>query len=259
MTSGLTPRLDDLHHSHHKVGQVLWVTIEVQPSDPSHQMHPESTWDIKREPDVRKPKELSANSHKKKRLGGQTERSASPKKVDRSKHEEASRKGSSENQSKTCESSRLALENTVVEGNTTAEAGEQDPGYAGTNAELAGRAKWLESRSGDSLGTKDRNVTIATEKKSAAAPEHVKLDSTGATKTYSSNSCSSHGSDTNHSQKESNRKPSELPKKGHHHSINTCSTNTTTQKATVSPGPWKIPGSNKLPDVLKSSPSAMSR
>lgn len=231
----------------------------VQASDPSHQMHPESTWDIKREPDVRKPKELLASSHKKKRLGEQTERSASPKKVDRSKHEEASRKGSLENESKTSESSRLVSENKVVEGNTTAEAGEPDPGYTGTNAELAGRAKWLESKRGGSLSTKDHNAAVATEKKSAAAPEYVKTDAPGATKTYSSNSCSSHGSDMDHSQKESDRKPSEFPRKGHLHSINTRNSNTTTRKATVSPGPWKIPGSNKLPDVLKSSTSAMSR
>uniref|UniRef100_A0ACB8FQN7 Uncharacterized protein n=1 Tax=Sphaerodactylus townsendi TaxID=933632 RepID=A0ACB8FQN7_9SAUR len=222
-------------------------------------MHPESTWDIKREPDVRKPKELSANSHKKKRLGDQTEKSASPKKADRSKHEEASRKGSSESQSKTGESGRPALENKVVEGNTIAETGERDPGYAGTNAKLSGRAKWQESKRGSSLSTKDQNATVATEKKSAAAPENVKFDSTGATKTYSSNSCSCHGSDMDHSQKEPGRKPSEFPRKGHLHSINTCSTNSTSRKATVSPGPWKIPGSNKLPGVLKSSTSATSR
>lgn len=228
----------------------------VQPSDPSHQMHPESAWDSKREPDVRKPKELSANSHKKKRLGEQTERSASPKKVDRSKHEEACRKGSSENQSKTGESSRLASENKVAEGGTSVEAGERDPGYAGTGAELAGRTKWPESKRGGSLSTKDHS---AAEKKSAATPEHVKLDLTGAIKMYSSNSCGSHESDTDHSQKEPERKPSEFPRKGHLHSINTRSANATTRKATVSPGPWKIPGSNKLPDVLKSSTSAMSR
>uniref|UniRef100_A0A803SS24 Membrane-associated guanylate kinase, WW and PDZ domain-containing protein 2 n=1 Tax=Anolis carolinensis TaxID=28377 RepID=A0A803SS24_ANOCA len=143
-----------------------------QPSDPSYHINPEPTWDIKREPDVKKPKELSANGHKKKRLGEQRERSVSPKKVDRSKHEEASRKGSSEGKSKTGESGGPTSDSKAVGLNATAD---------------------------------------------------------------------------------------EFPWKGHLHSINTRSTNTTARKATVSPGPWKIPGSDKLPSVLKSGTSAMSR
>uniref|UniRef100_A0A8C3HML9 Membrane associated guanylate kinase, WW and PDZ domain containing 2 n=1 Tax=Chrysemys picta bellii TaxID=8478 RepID=A0A8C3HML9_CHRPI len=162
-------------------------------SDPSHQINPEPRWDIKREHDVRKPKELSSNGHKKKRLGEQRERSASPKKIDR------------------------------------------------TNDEHLGRSKKPEK------------------KKSAAASEHVKLDLVGATKTYSSNSCSSHGSDMDQNKRDPDGKPSEFPRKGHLHSINTRSINNTVRKATVSPGPWKIPGSDKLPSVLKSSTSAMSR
>ncbi|XP_061438097.1 membrane-associated guanylate kinase, WW and PDZ domain-containing protein 2 isoform X5 [Rhineura floridana] len=223
-----------------------------QPSDPSHQINPESTWDIKREHDVRKPKELSANGHKKKRLGEQRERSASPKKIDRSKHEEASRK---EGKSKAGDSSRPASESKAGGLNTMAETGVRDYGYTGTNDELPGRSKWLESKTGGSLSIKDHSAT----EKLAAASEHVKLDSIGATMTYSSNSCSSHGSDTDHSQKESEQKPIAFPRKGQIHSINTRSTNTTARKATVSPGPWKIPGSDKLPGVLKSGTSAMSR
>nr|XP_060634301.1 membrane-associated guanylate kinase, WW and PDZ domain-containing protein 2 isoform X2 [Anolis sagrei ordinatus] len=230
-----------------------------QPSDPSYHINPEPTWDIKREPDVRKPKELSANGHKKKRLGEQRERSISPKKVDRSKHEEASRKGSSEGKSKAGESGRPTSDSKAVGLNATAEPGVRDHGCAGTNDELAGRSKWLDSKRGGSLGMKDHETAVAAVKKPAAASEHVKLDSSGATKAYSSNSCSSHGSDMDHNQKESERKPSEFPRKGHLHSINTRSTNTTARKATVSPGPWKIPGSDKLPSVLKSGTSAMSR
>ncbi|XP_062839596.1 membrane-associated guanylate kinase, WW and PDZ domain-containing protein 2 isoform X13 [Anolis carolinensis] len=230
-----------------------------QPSDPSYHINPEPTWDIKREPDVKKPKELSANGHKKKRLGEQRERSVSPKKVDRSKHEEASRKGSSEGKSKTGESGGPTSDSKAVGLNATAEPGVRDHGCAGTNDELAGRSKWLDSKRGGSLGIKDHDTAVAAVKKPAAASKHVKLDSSGATKAYSSNSCSSHGSDMDHNQKESERKPSEFPWKGHLHSINTRSTNTTARKATVSPGPWKIPGSDKLPSVLKSGTSAMSR
>uniref|UniRef100_A0A663EG82 Membrane associated guanylate kinase, WW and PDZ domain containing 2 n=1 Tax=Aquila chrysaetos chrysaetos TaxID=223781 RepID=A0A663EG82_AQUCH len=159
------------------------------PSDPSHQISPEPTWDIKREHDVRKPKELSVNGHKKKRLGEQRERSASPKKVDRSKHEEASWKGYSEGKNKTTDGGRPTSESKVVGHSVMIEAGAREHVCAGTSDEQFGR----------------------------------------------------------------------LRKKGHLHSISTRSTNTTVRKATVSPGPWKIPGSDKLPSVLKSGTSAMSR
>uniref|UniRef100_A0A8B9F3K1 Membrane-associated guanylate kinase, WW and PDZ domain-containing protein 2 n=1 Tax=Amazona collaria TaxID=241587 RepID=A0A8B9F3K1_9PSIT len=159
------------------------------PSDPSHQISPEPTWDIKRERDVRKPKELSVNGHKKKRLGDERERSASPKKVDRSKHEEASWKGYSEGKNKTTDGGRPTSESKVMGHSVMIEAGAREHVCAGTSDEQFGR----------------------------------------------------------------------LRKKGHLYSISTRSTNTTVRKATVSPGPWKIPGSDKLPSVLKSGTSAMSR
>ncbi|XP_063179596.1 membrane-associated guanylate kinase, WW and PDZ domain-containing protein 2 isoform X5 [Chroicocephalus ridibundus] len=229
------------------------------PSDPSHQISPEATWDIKREHDVRKPKELSVNGHKKKRLGEQRERSASPKKVDRSKHEEASWKGYSEGKNKTTDGGRPTSESKVVGHSIMIEAGAREHVCAGTSDEQFGRLRKPESKRGGSLSKKeDHKPTNTSEKKSAAAPDHVRLD-TGATKTYSSNRCSSPGSDMDHSQRDPDGKPSEFPRKGHLHSISTRSTNPTVRKATVSPGPWKIPGSDKLPSVLKSGTSAMSR
>ncbi|XP_015482794.1 membrane-associated guanylate kinase, WW and PDZ domain-containing protein 2 isoform X6 [Parus major] len=229
------------------------------PSDPSHQISPEPTWDIKREHDVRKPKELSVNGHKKKRLGEQRERSASPKKVDRSKHEEASWKGYSEGKNKTTDGGRPTSDSKVVGHSVMIEAGAREHMCAGTSDEQFGRLRKPESKRGGSLSKKeDHRSTNTSEKKSAAAPDHVKMD-TGATKTYSSNRCGSPGSDMDHSQRDPDGKPSEFPRKGHLHSISTRSTNTAVRKATVSPGPWKIPGSDKLPSVLKSGTSAMSR
>ncbi|TRZ23859.1 hypothetical protein HGM15179_003250 [Zosterops borbonicus] len=229
------------------------------PSDPSHQISPEPTWDIKREHDVRKPKELSVNGHKKKRLGEQRERSASPKKVDRSKHEEASWKGYSEGKNKTSDGGRPTSESKGVGHSVMIEAGAREHVCAGTSDEQFGRLRKPESKRGGSLSKReDHRSTNTSEKKSAAAPDHVKID-TGATKAYSSNRCSSPGSDMDHSQRDPDGKPSEFPRKGHLHSISTRSTNTTVRKATVSPGPWKIPGSDKLPSVLKSGTSAMSR
>ncbi|XP_009461182.1 PREDICTED: membrane-associated guanylate kinase, WW and PDZ domain-containing protein 2 isoform X1 [Nipponia nippon] len=229
------------------------------PSDPSHQISPEPTWDIKKEHDVRKPKELSVNGHKKKRLGEQRERSASPKKVDRSKHEEASWKGYSEGKNKTTDGGRPTSESKVVGHSIMIEAGAREHVCAGTSDEQFGRLRKPESKRGGSLSKKeDHKSTNTSEKKSAAASDHVKLD-TGATKAYSRNRCSSPGIDMDHSQRDPDGKPSEFPRKGHLHSISTRGTNTTVRKATVSPGPWKIPGSDKLPSVLKSGTSAMSR
>ncbi|KAM3673908.1 membrane-associated guanylate kinase, WW and PDZ domain-containing protein 2 isoform 3-T3 [Ammospiza maritima maritima] len=227
------------------------------PSDPSHQISPEPTWDIKREHDVRKPKELSVNGHKKKRLGEQRERSASPKKVDRSKHEEASWKGYSGGKNKTTDGGRPTSESKAVGHGVVIEAGAREHMCAGSSDEQFGRLRKPESKRGGSLSKRDHRSTNTSEK-SAAAPDHVKTD-TGATKTYGSNRCSSPGSDMDHSQRDPDGKPSEFPRKGHLHSISTRSTNTTVRKATVSPGPWKIPGSDKLPSVLKSGTSAMSR
>ncbi|XP_030094055.1 membrane-associated guanylate kinase, WW and PDZ domain-containing protein 2 isoform X1 [Serinus canaria] len=227
------------------------------PSDPSHQMSPEPTWDIKREHDVRKPKELSVNGHKKKRLGEQRERSASPKKVDRSKHEEASWKGYSGGKNKTTDGGRPTSESKAVGHGVMIEAGAREHMCAGASDEQFGRLRKPDSKRGGSLSKRDHRSTNTSEK-SAATPDHIKTD-TGATKSYSSNRCSSPGSDMDHSQRDPDGKPSEFPRKGHLHSISTRSTNTTVRKATVSPGPWKIPGSDKLPSVLKSGTSAMSR
>ncbi|XP_040541348.1 membrane-associated guanylate kinase, WW and PDZ domain-containing protein 2 isoform X8 [Gallus gallus] len=229
------------------------------PSDPSHQISPEPTWDIKREHDGRKPKELSVNGHKKKRLGEQRERSASPKKADRSKHDEPSWKGYSEGKTKVMDGGRLTSESRAVGHSVMMEAGTREHVCAGSSDEQFGRLKKPESKRGGSLSKKeDHRSTNTSEKKSAAAPDHAKLDA-GATKTYSSNRCSSPGSDMDQSQRDPDGKPSEFPRKGHLHPISTRSTNTTVRKATVSPGPWKIPGSDKLPGILKSGTPAMSR
>lgn len=199
------------------------------------------------------------NGHKKKRLGEQRERSASPKKVDRSKHEEASWKGYSEGKNKTTDGGRPTSESKAVGHSIMIEAGAREHVCAGTSDEQFGRLRKPESKRGGSLSKKeDHKSANSSEKKSAAASDHVKLD-TGAAKTYSSNRCSSPGSDMDHSQRDPDGKPGEFPRKGHLHSISTRSTNTTVRKATVSPGPWKIPGSDKLPSVLKSGTSAMSR
>lgn len=49
------------------------------PSDPARPRSPDPAWDVKREHDVRKPKELPAGGQKKQRLGEQSERAGRPR------------------------------------------------------------------------------------------------------------------------------------------------------------------------------------
>nr|XP_033813824.1 membrane-associated guanylate kinase, WW and PDZ domain-containing protein 2 isoform X3 [Geotrypetes seraphini] len=230
------------------------------PSGPTSQINPSPTGDIGKERDVGKPKELSAHGHKKKRVGESRERSASPKKMDRSKREEASRKGSSDGKHKRFESRRPTSEGKATGSRALTEAGAGGSAYTGTNEPRLNRPRSPESnRERLSCRKEDRRSAIAaTEKHTVPALEKVKSDPADATKTYTSNSCSSVATFMDQQQREQDGKYTEFSREGHLHTSNTRTT-TTARKAAVSPGPWKIPGSDKLPAVLKASTSAMTR
>nr|XP_019814979.1 PREDICTED: membrane-associated guanylate kinase, WW and PDZ domain-containing protein 2-like [Bos indicus] len=168
------------------------------PSDPSHQTNPDPTWDIKREHDVRKPKELSAGSQKKQRLGEQSERSASPQRAVQPGLEEA------------------------PGGQGQPEAGRPSsetraPGPALAEAARAGNKEGLQAPVGSELSRHGGP---------GAAPAFVE-GRAGARA----------GS------RQGSRPPGGAP----------------ARKAAVAPGPWKVPGSDKLPGVLKPGASAPGR
>ncbi|XP_075455719.1 membrane-associated guanylate kinase, WW and PDZ domain-containing protein 2 isoform X12 [Ascaphus truei] len=226
------------------------------PSDPTHKIHPEPAWDIYREQDTGKPKEHSANGHKKKRVGESRERSASPKKVDRSKREENSKNEFPEGKQKKTESGKTISAGKVTGKKSVSETGD---GHSGASDGGGRTSRFTEATREGAFCTKDIYKDANSEKKAVAALEQSRSDTGGISKVYSSNMSSSRVSAMDRDERDAQSKCSEFHKVGHLHSSNTRSISTATRKATVSPGPWKIPGSDKLPNILKSGTSAMSR
>ncbi|KAM4037560.1 membrane-associated guanylate kinase, WW and PDZ domain-containing protein 2 isoform 6-T6 [Anomaloglossus baeobatrachus] len=226
------------------------------PSDPTHQIHPEPAWDIYREQDMGKPKEHTANGHKKKRLGESRERSASPKKVDRSRREESFKKEFQEGKPKKSESGRTISAGKMTVKNV-GEVGECGYSAVSDGGGLISRS--TEANREGNFCTKDIYKDATSEKKSVAALEQSKSDLGGVSKVYSSNISTSRAGTMDQDERDAEAKCSEFQKESHLHASSTRSTSTAPRKATVSPGPWKIPGSDKLPSTLKSGTSAMSR
>ncbi|KAJ1161667.1 hypothetical protein NDU88_002151 [Pleurodeles waltl] len=221
-------------------------------------INPELAWDIQREHDAGTPKELSGTGHRKKRLGETRERSASPKKSDRSKREEAVKKGHLEAFNRTLEGGRSTSDVKRDENHVQKDSGVGNHMYAGDKEARSRRSRSPEAHIGETFCTKeDVKASQACEKKAPA--EQSRSDAASATRMHSSNSLGSRGSALVEEKKESKVKGSELPSEGRPHFSYTSRTINTTRKATVSPGPWKIPGSDKLPNVLKAGTSALSR
>ncbi|XP_018111245.1 membrane-associated guanylate kinase, WW and PDZ domain-containing protein 2 isoform X2 [Xenopus laevis] len=226
------------------------------PSDPTYQIQPEQAWDIYKEQDMGKPKENILNGYKKKRLGETRERSASPKKVDRSMHEENFKKEFQESKQKRTESSKTILKGKVTVKRVLIEA--EDCGYS-TSGDSRGRtSRSAETKSEGTLCAKEVNKDATSEKKSVSCLEQSKSDSSVISKVYSSNIASSRVGAMEQDERDAAAKCNDLQKEGHHHSTNTRSVTTASRKATVSPGPWKIPGSDKLPTTVKYGTSALS-
>ncbi|XP_069484132.1 membrane-associated guanylate kinase, WW and PDZ domain-containing protein 2 isoform X3 [Ambystoma mexicanum] len=230
------------------------------PSDPSHQINPELAWDIQREHDMVTPKERSATGYKKKRLGETSERSVSPRKAERPKREETSRKGFSEGKHKRLEGGGPTSDGREAESNVPRGARAGNNVYAGTNETGLQRSRSPEAHTEGAVFCTEEDLKPAQACHKRAASEQSRGDSTSATRMYSSNSHGSCGSTTAQEQREPIVRGSEFPREGYPHSCYASRTITTTaRKATVSPGPWKIPGSDKLPGVLKAGTSALSR
>ncbi|KAM5204449.1 membrane-associated guanylate kinase, WW and PDZ domain-containing protein 2 isoform 1-T1 [Hipposideros larvatus] len=180
------------------------------PSDPSHQISPDPTWDIKREHDVRKPKELSAGGQKKQRLGEQRERSASPQRAARPRLEEAP-----------------GGQGRPEAGRPSSEA--RAPGPAAADAADAARAGGKEGP------------------RAATGPELGRREGPGAAPAFAGPGGGVREpegrADARAGPRQGARPPGGAP----------------ARKAALAPGPWKVPGSDKLPGVLKPGASAAGR
>ncbi|KAM3926277.1 membrane-associated guanylate kinase, WW and PDZ domain-containing protein 2 isoform 4-T4 [Leptodactylus fuscus] len=228
----------------------------VLPSDPTHQIHPEPAWDIYREQDMGKPKEHTANGHKKKRLGESRERSASPKKVDRSRREESFKKEFQDSKPKKSDCGKAISAGKM----TVKNVGEMGECEYSAVSDSGGRiSRSTEASREGNFCTKDIYKDATSDKKSVTALEQSRSDSGGVSKVYSSNMSTSRAGTMDQDERDAEAKCSEFQKESHLHPSSTRTANTAPRKATVSPGPWKIPGSDKLPSTLKSGTSAMSR
>lgn len=183
------------------------------PSDPSHQISPDPTWDIKREQDVRKPKELSAGGQKKQRLGEQSERSASPQRAARPRLEEAP-----------------GGQGRLEAGRPSSEA--RAPGPVAADAADPARAGCKEGPH------------------AAGGPESCRREGPGAAPAFSGPGGG--GGGTREAEGRAGTRAG--PRQGAR-----ALGGTPARKATVAPGPWKVPGSDKLTGVLKPGASATGR
>ncbi|XP_036719122.1 membrane-associated guanylate kinase, WW and PDZ domain-containing protein 2 isoform X9 [Balaenoptera musculus] len=175
------------------------------PSDPNNQISPDPTWDIKREHDVRKPKELSAGSQKKQRLGEQSELSASPQRAVQPRLAEVPGGQGQPEASRPSSEARA-------------------PGPTAVDAVQASSKEGLHATVGPELGQREGP---------GVAPAFVGPG---------------RGRGVREAEGRAGTRAGPRPPGG-----------TPARKAAVAPGPWKVPGSDKLPGILKPGTSAAGR
>ncbi|XP_066898857.1 membrane-associated guanylate kinase, WW and PDZ domain-containing protein 2 isoform X5 [Kogia breviceps] len=179
------------------------------PSDPNNQISPDPTWDIKREHDVRKPKELSAGSQKKQRLGEQSELSASPQRAVQPKLTEVPGGQGQPEASRPSSEARA-------------------PGPTAVDAARASSKEGLHAALGPELSRREGP---------GVAPAFVGPGHGGGVREAEGRAGTRAGP------RQGTRPPGGTP----------------VRKAAVAPGPWKVPGSDKLPGILKPGASAAGR
>ncbi|XP_049570883.1 membrane-associated guanylate kinase, WW and PDZ domain-containing protein 2 isoform X2 [Orcinus orca] len=179
------------------------------PSDPNNQISPDPTWDIKREHDVRKPKELSAGSQKKQRLGEQSELSASPQRAVQPRLAEVPGGQGQPEASRPSSEARA-------------------PGPTAVDAARASSKEGLHAAVGPELGRREGP---------GVAPAFVGPGRSGGVREAEGRAGTRAGP------RQGTRSPGGTP----------------VRKAAVAPGPWKVPGSDKLPGILKPGASATGR
>ncbi|XP_061054452.1 membrane-associated guanylate kinase, WW and PDZ domain-containing protein 2 isoform X4 [Eubalaena glacialis] len=179
------------------------------PSDPNNQISPDPTWDIKREHDVRKPKELSAGSQKKQRLGEQSELPASPQRAVQPRLAEVPGGQGQPEASRPSSEARA-------------------PGPTAVDAARASSKEGLHATVGPELGRREGP---------GVAPAFVGPGRGRGVREAEGRAGTRAGP------RQGTRPPGGTP----------------ARKAAVAPGPWKVPGSDKLPGILKPGASAAGR
>ncbi|XP_043944259.1 membrane-associated guanylate kinase, WW and PDZ domain-containing protein 2 isoform X2 [Protopterus annectens] len=228
-------------------------------SDPIHQLSTEPTWAVMREQEIGRTRHLSAEGQK--RSGERREKSTSPQKVDKSRYEDASINQLSEGKIRKKEGGRTTSTGNATGRKNAVSAGVgENKSFEISNAKPVGSQSSVISR-GRSPGRKDNHNAVSTNQNRPPAVSAVSHELPRVTGSYSSSNSISPVSAIDQKKKEPGGEASKLTSESRHrHSSSTAySNNTIARKATVSPGPWKIPGSDKLPIALKSGTSAISK
>ncbi|XP_072327468.1 membrane-associated guanylate kinase, WW and PDZ domain-containing protein 2a isoform X9 [Scyliorhinus torazame] len=229
--------------------------------DSIHQLAPETLWDTKKERDIVR-REHSADHHERRRR----DRSESPGKVDKLKQHRTYKKNptrlSKENSKKTY-GGRTTSENRASgrKGLTETKPGEDKSDEMSNEKHKRGRSMSPASRRGRSPGIKvDHKVENTIERKLLKTHKHKVKSADFGLRTDTGDVGNFHKNALEQVYKDLERDPQKISSEEHTRSNLTIqSNNTLTRKSTVSPGPWKIPGSDRYPSTLKSGAATMGR
>ncbi|KAK1167066.1 membrane-associated guanylate kinase, WW and PDZ domain-containing protein 2-like isoform X1 [Acipenser oxyrinchus oxyrinchus] len=230
---------------------------QAPPSDPVHQLPLEPAWDTEGKHEMARRKERSAGGKETMSTVETNKRSESPRKSDPPKTDQDSGQKSTERRSS---GSKARGGRSTSEGKAAGRNTPEKHVYSGTVHKQLGISKSPETNRGRSLERNGEN-RIAREKKTTEILENnTQLNESGGAQ----NNGSFLKSNTDQAKKKPDGEPTRNPNEEHSGSdsctpsFSSCS-NSTARKSTVSPGPWKIPGSDKLPSALKSGTSTVSR
>ncbi|XP_067861064.1 membrane-associated guanylate kinase, WW and PDZ domain-containing protein 2a isoform X15 [Heptranchias perlo] len=229
--------------------------------DSIHQLAPETLWDTKKERDIVR-REHSADHRDRRRR----DRSESPGKVDKLKQHRTSKKNlprlSKENSKKT-DGGRTTSENRATGRKCFTETKSGEVKFDETNNEKhkRGRSMSPAPRRGRSSGIKgDHKVADTTERKLLDIHKHKVKSADFDLETDTGDVGNFHANALEQVNKDLDGEPKKISSEEHARSnLAIHSNNTVSQKSTVSPGPWKIPGSDKYPSTLTSGAATMGR
>ncbi|XP_007889105.2 membrane-associated guanylate kinase, WW and PDZ domain-containing protein 2a isoform X4 [Callorhinchus milii] len=232
--------------------------------DSIHQLSPEPLWDIRKESEMLRREH--ATDHHERRSGERRERSQSPRKVDKSKQHRTSKKSFtklSEENSRKSEGGRTISENRATGRKylTETESGEDKfdetsnekhkPGKATSPTSSRERPPGVKGN-GKAPDTTERKLLETPTRKVKSADSSIGLQ-TGDVGHFHENALEQVTDDLDGD-------PGRVSSEEHAHSgFAFHSINAVSRKSTVSPGPWKIPGTDKYPSALKSGAATMSR
>ncbi|XP_069048534.1 membrane-associated guanylate kinase, WW and PDZ domain-containing protein 2a isoform X4 [Lepisosteus oculatus] len=228
------------------------------PSDPIHLLPLEPAWDTKGECETARRREPSAGGKETSRSMEKAEHSQSPRKADQLKPVQASGKRSAERSGggKSKEGGRPTSGGSAIRGKGTPEDVTDQAKLRGAAPEQQDQPKASKTTRGRSKERKAESATASEKRPAERSSRGIKLDLNGGAQSNGKNP----GSTTEPAKEKLDGEPTRISCDSRSSSSRTTQSGSgAARKSTVSPGPWKIPGSDKLPSALKSGTSTVSR